>query len=101
MQEPPLIRIAVFATGALVALSGPLDAAASCNQTVGPAQARRYVDQCRQVSPATHPPCNAANACRLIRNEIRRGCALLGKDAPSFCQSAPARSRPYDWPRSN
>jgi hypothetical protein len=43
------------------------------------------VSQCLEVSPATHPPCNAANACAQIQGEIRRGCTLLGKDAPAFC----------------
>jgi hypothetical protein len=59
--------------------------AASCAATVGPQKARQYVQQCLDVSPATHPPCNAANACSLIEDEIRRGCRLLGKDAPAFC----------------
>lgn len=59
--------------------------AASCAETVGPQKARQYVQQCLEVSPATHPPCNAANACSLIEDEIRRGCGLLGKDAPAFC----------------
>jgi hypothetical protein len=57
----------------------------SCNQAVGPAQAATYVSQCTQVSPATHPPCNAANSCALIISEIRRSCALIGAGAPSFC----------------
>jgi hypothetical protein len=43
------------------------------------------VDQCQQVSTGTHPPCNAENSCSLINDEIRRGCSLLGRDAPSFC----------------
>lgn len=57
----------------------------SCNESVGPTQAATYVRQCTDVSPATHPPCNASNACSLIINEIRRSCALLGASAPSFC----------------
>ncbi|HUE18127.1 MAG TPA: lysozyme inhibitor LprI family protein [Stellaceae bacterium] len=57
----------------------------SCNQAVGPAQAATYVSQCTQVSPATHPPCNAANSCALIISEIRRSCALIGAGAPTFC----------------
>jgi hypothetical protein len=48
-------------------------------------QARRYVDQCLMVSPATHPPCNTTNPCPLIQDEIRRGCTLLGTNAPAFC----------------
>jgi hypothetical protein len=57
-----------------------------CAESAGPEQARRYVEQCLEVSPATHPPCNTANACGLIQDEIRRGCGFLGKDAPAFCQ---------------
>jgi uncharacterized protein len=57
----------------------------SCRASVGAEQAASYVRQCREVSPATHPPCNASNACPLIISEIRRGCALIGSGAPSFC----------------
>ncbi len=65
----------------------PAAATPSCNQTAGAAQARRYVEQCLAVSPATHPPCNADNPCDLIRDEIRRGCGMLQKDAPAFCRT--------------
>lgn len=62
--------------------------AASCRDEVGTAKADRYVRQCLMVSPATHPPCNAENSCSLIRDEIARGCRLLGGDAamPEFCR---------------
>ena len=57
-----------------------------CKQSVDKAVADTLVRQCMQVSPATHPPCNADNACELIRDEIRRGCAMIDKeDAPVFC----------------
>lgn len=58
---------------------------ASCLKKMGKAHADMLVKQCLQVSPATHPPCNSANSCELIEDEIRRSCALLGMDAPSFC----------------
>ncbi len=58
----------------------------SCRREIGNASAKQLVKQCLQVSPATHPPCNAENACSLIRNEIRRGCRLLGTKAPDFCE---------------
>jgi hypothetical protein len=64
----------------------PALAAVSCNQSIGAVQAHRLVQQCLTVSPATHPPCNAANDCALIQDEIRRGCALLDKDRPAFCE---------------
>ena len=59
---------------------------ASCTSEVGAARANQYVEQCRDVSPATRPPCNAANACSLIIAEIRRGCAFLKEDAPAYCR---------------
>ncbi len=57
----------------------------SCLKTAGAVRANELVRRCLKVSPATHPPCNADNACSLIRDEIRRGCALLGAGAPDFC----------------
>jgi hypothetical protein len=48
--------------------------AASCNDEIGPKQAGRLVEECRNLSPATHPPCNGANSCALIRGEVLRAC---------------------------
>ena len=59
--------------------------AGSCSQAVGRERADRLIGECLQVSPATHPPCNAQNSCILIIDEIKRGCALLGNQAPAFC----------------
>lgn len=59
--------------------------AQTCTAEVGAEEAQTYVDQCLEVSPATRPPCNAENACQLIWDEIARGCAMLGEDAPDFC----------------
>ena len=56
-----------------------------CRETAGVERAKTLVQQCQEVSPATHPPCNAANACSLIVDEITRGCAMIDKDAPAFC----------------
>jgi len=64
---------------------------ASCRATAGTDQAKRYVAMCLKVSPATHPPCNADNPCALIIDEIKRGCAMLDKDVPSFCRHDPPR----------
>jgi hypothetical protein len=58
---------------------------ASCTSEVGARQANVYVTQCREVSPATRPPCNAANACALIISEIKRGCEFLTNNAPAYC----------------
>ena len=56
-----------------------------CLKTAGTVRANELVRRYLKVSPATHPPCNAENACSLIRDEIKRGCALLGAGAPDFC----------------
>jgi hypothetical protein len=66
---------------------------ASCTSEVGAARAKQYVEQCRDVSPATRPPCNAANACGLLLAEIRRGCAFLKEDAPAYCRTYMGNSR--------
>lgn len=59
--------------------------APTCTAAVGAERAKRLVEECIQVSPATHPPCNAQNSCELIISEIKRSCALIGQTAPSFC----------------
>ncbi len=62
-------------------------AQAACTSEVGAAKAKQLVQRCRDVSPATHPPCNAENACSLIIAEIKRGCAFLKEDAPAYCKT--------------
>ena len=53
----------------------------SCSAERGRAAAQKLVTLCTSVSPATHPPCNAANSCAIIEDEIARACALMGGDA--------------------
>ncbi|WP_343528107.1 hypothetical protein [Sphingomonas sp.] len=53
----------------------------SCSADRGKAAADRLVNICLSVSGATHPPCNAANSCAIIEDEIARSCALFGDDA--------------------
>jgi hypothetical protein len=65
--------------------SGAFSTTGTCLNAVGIERSRQLVNECIQVSPATHPPCNAQNACSLIVNEIKRGCALIGEGAPGFC----------------
>jgi hypothetical protein len=60
----------------------------SCLQEIGAAQSKQLVLQCIQISPATHPPCNAQNDCAMIKDEIRRGCSL-SSTKPAFCASFP------------
>lgn len=54
--------------------------ARSCAAELGTGAAARRVEVCRAVSPATHPPCNAANSCAMIEDEIARSCALFAGD---------------------
>jgi hypothetical protein len=74
----------LVAAGSLMLMHQAL-AEVTCRQSAGPRESKIYVEQCLEVSPATHPPCNVENARSLIKDEIRRGCAMLGKDAPAFC----------------
>jgi hypothetical protein len=57
----------------------------TCLNAVGIERSRQLVNECLQVSPSTHSPCNAQNACSLIVDEIKRGCALISQGAPGFC----------------
>jgi hypothetical protein len=59
----------------------------TCAEAIGQKRAELLVKQCTSVSPATRPPCNAANSCELINSEVERGCGLLSDDpnAPDFC----------------
>jgi hypothetical protein len=87
MYPPSLVgwMLACLVLFGCLACQHPALAALSCNQSIGPAKAHKLVEQCLTVSPATHPPCNAANDCALIQDEIRRGCAFFDKDKPAFC----------------
>ncbi|WP_246672126.1 MULTISPECIES: lysozyme inhibitor LprI family protein [unclassified Mesorhizobium] len=59
-----------------------------CVQSAGKAKSDQYVSQCIQVSPATNPPCNGQNACSMMVDEIKRGCAMIGNDnPPGFCSA--------------
>ncbi|KUM41348.1 hypothetical protein [Pseudomonas sp. EpS/L25] len=61
------------------AMAAPAERAPrSCAQELGRQPAQALADTCRALSPATHPPCNAANSCALVQDEIARSCALFG-----------------------
>jgi len=83
-MDKPVFRVC-FAMICCLMLPRPAAAVVSCNESAGPSQARRYVEQCQLVATASHALCRATYSCPLIQDEIRRGCALLGKDAPTFC----------------
>lgn len=74
------------ANTAAIADTGPR----SCAATIGKRAAAARVALCRHVSPATHPPCNAANSCAMIEDEIARSCALIGSDADTVAGCTPA-----------
>lgn len=59
----------------------------TCAEAIGDKRSALLVKQCINVSPATHPPCNAANSCEMINSEVERGCGFLADDpnAPDFC----------------
>jgi len=66
----------------------------SCASQLGRQRAELLARQCRLVSPATRPPCNAANSCALVVGEMERGCAMLEGESyqPAFCKPAPLRT---------
>ncbi|MGN6207809.1 hypothetical protein [Asticcacaulis sp.] len=59
----------------------------TCLSEIGKAASDRLVARCIMVSPATHPPCNAANSCQMIQDEIDRSCAMYGPEEkkPAEC----------------
>jgi len=79
---PPPAVTAPAATGS--SISGDPDAL-RCDHQIGKTAAKRLVNRCLMVSPASHPPCNAGNACEMIRDEIKRSCDLFGADKPKEC----------------
>jgi hypothetical protein len=58
-----------------------------CRTEIGEAAARRLVERCRDISPSTHPPCNAVNPCALIREHIVWACDKWGpgETRPETC----------------
>lgn len=66
----------------------------SCADELGATAAEARAKICRNVSPATHPPCNVANSCAMIDDEIARSCALFdGQGSPMpGCTPAPKSS---------
>jgi len=67
--------------------AAPPGPAASCLEEAGPAASARLVERCIAVSPATRPPCNAANPCEMIQGEIDRACEMYppGETRPAEC----------------
>ena len=63
--------------------------AMSCTLDQGADGAAALAARCTAVSPASHPPCNPANPCQMIQDEIDRSCALWEKrgDVPAECRA--------------
>jgi hypothetical protein len=73
---------------ALIASGTAMAAGSSCQSTAGAQQAAELVRQCKAISEATHPPCNALNPCEMMIEEIKRWCAIRREAriaAPKFC----------------
>lgn len=78
---------AVILAGAQIAFLAAA-AADTCEAATGSREeAAALIALCLEVSPATHPPCNPENDCALVTDEIIRGCAFLGEDAPKVCEA--------------
>jgi len=82
-------NVAISCLLGLLAISNAYAKDKSCKESIGGNLAQILVQQCINVSPATHPPCNASNSCGLIFEEIDRGCDILGKDGNklNYCSS--------------
>lgn len=67
--------------------AAPTGDTGSCLAEIGVEASDRLVRRCIAVSPATHPPCNAANPCAMVQGEIDRACAMYGPDEarPTEC----------------
>jgi hypothetical protein len=66
----------------------PVEASStSCTLDQGSDGAMELVRRCMAVSPASHPPCNPENPCKLIQEEIDRSCAMYkpGETKPAEC----------------
>ena len=65
----------------------PVGAPVSCQNDIGQVAAERLASRCTMVSPASHPPCNPANPCEMIQDEIDRSCDqyAAGEAKPAEC----------------
>jgi ribosomal protein L40E len=67
----------------------------ACKDSVGQVQADTYATQCREVSMATHPPCDSANPCQMIIDHITWACGQLYPYDPSTTFKAPEFCKEY------
>ncbi len=81
------IVIPVAASSAAISSTTISSSDGTCLSEIGKTASDRLVERCIMVSPATHPPCNAANSCQMIQGEIDRSCAMYGpgEKKPAEC----------------
>ncbi|WP_372708415.1 hypothetical protein [Brevundimonas sp.] len=74
---------------AALAASPAVAEAGACRDAIGEVVSARLVQRCIAVSPATRPPCNAANPCAVIQGEIDRSCEMYapGEAKPAECSA--------------
>ena len=79
---------AAIQSGSLSSQGQPLEKPVTCREEIGDDAAQALVRRCIAVSPATRPPCNVANPCQMIEDEIKRGCDFFGpNEKPAECTS--------------
>ncbi|WP_292054882.1 MULTISPECIES: hypothetical protein [unclassified Brevundimonas] len=79
---------AAIQSGSLSPQGQPLKKPVTCREEIGDDAAQALVRRCIAVSPATRPPCNVANPCQMIEDEIKRGCDFFGpNEKPAECTS--------------
>lgn len=78
----PLLLVAVASASPSFGQIQTNQGVVACRDEIGPVAAKRLAAQCRDASPATHPPCNVANPCAMMREEIERSCKLFEASSP-------------------
>ena len=74
---------------AMAAARSVRDPDAECRSQIGDRHADALEAICASVSGATHPPCNAANTCELLVEEVERNCdSLMVERYPNLCSAA-------------
>lgn len=91
IEPEPTARVQTERAYAAAAAAGE----APCREAIGRGAALALVRYCREVSSATHPPCNTGNYCVLIVEHIRGMCST-SPDEPLPCGSSFKAS---DWKR--
>ena len=61
----------------------------ACRTAIGSTRADALEAICLQTSGAAHPPCNAANSCDMLVEEVDRNCSGdMGRRYPRLCSAA-------------